>query len=128
MATSTAPLTSAVGSATMTVPSATPFVSSHYGYAITSEEWTGTDATTAWDGTGSPGHDDPAVDMLKDLEEHTAPRVRRAYEGESPGVRYRLPADERHRARGVPGQAGEDWTDHHRECASDPRSDALSRL
>jgi hypothetical protein len=72
MATSTAPLTSAVGSATMTVPSATPFVSSHYGYAITSEEWTGTDATTAWDGTGSPGHDDPAVDMLKDLEEHTA--------------------------------------------------------
>ncbi|MGA9160013.1 MAG: hypothetical protein WB297_04005, partial [Actinomycetota bacterium] len=72
MTTSTGPMTSAVGTPSMTVPSATPFVSRHYGNAVTSEEWTGTDATTAWDGTGLPGHDDPAVDMLKDLEAHTA--------------------------------------------------------
>jgi hypothetical protein len=72
MTTSTGPMTTAVGSASMTAPPATPFVSKHYGYVITSEEWTGTDATTAWDGTGSPGDDDPAVDMLKDPEAHTA--------------------------------------------------------
>jgi hypothetical protein len=56
----------------MTVPSATPFVSRHYGYAVTSKDWTGTDATTAWDGTGSPGEDDPAVDKLEDPQAHTA--------------------------------------------------------
>jgi hypothetical protein len=72
MTTPTGPMTSAAGTTSMTVPSATPFVSRHYGYVITSEEWTGTDATAAWDGTGSPGHDDPAVDILKDLEGHAA--------------------------------------------------------
>jgi len=40
------------------------FASSHYGYSITSTDWKGAQATTAWDGTGSPGDTDPSVDTL----------------------------------------------------------------
>ncbi len=40
------------------------FASSHYGYSITSSDWKGAQATTAWDGTGSPGDTDPSVDTL----------------------------------------------------------------
>ena len=40
------------------------FVSSHYGYSITSTDWKGTQADTAWDGTGAPGDTDPSVDTL----------------------------------------------------------------
>ena len=45
-------------------PAAEPFVSTNYGYTITSPEWTGTDATEVWDGTGAPGDGDPFVDTL----------------------------------------------------------------
>ena len=39
-------------------------MSKTYRYVVTSTEWTGTNATRPWDGTGSPGDDDPAVDTL----------------------------------------------------------------
>ena len=44
------------------------FVSSHYGYSITSTDWKGAQATTAWDGTGAPGDTDPSVDTLVNAE------------------------------------------------------------
>ena len=47
-----------------TASSQEAFVSSHYGYSITSTDWKGTQATTAWDGTGAPGDTDPSVDTL----------------------------------------------------------------
>ena len=40
------------------------FVSSLYGYAFKAHGWTGTMASAAWDGTGSPGDGDPVVDIL----------------------------------------------------------------
>lgn len=46
--------------------SAEPFASAHYDYVVTSDEWVGTDASKAWDGTGSPGDTDPTVDTLED--------------------------------------------------------------
>jgi hypothetical protein len=49
-----------------------PFVSAHYGYVVTSDEWTGMDASKAWDGTGSPGDTDSTVDTLEDPEGHAA--------------------------------------------------------
>ena len=55
-------------------PTATPtgpFHSALYGYAVTSPDWTGIAATTAWDGTGSPGDDDPFVDLLTGPIPHT---------------------------------------------------------
>jgi hypothetical protein len=67
--TSSGPTTSdptTTGSAT-TPPTSAPaeqFVSTNYGYTITSTEWTGTDATEVWDGTGAPGDGDPFVDTL----------------------------------------------------------------
>jgi hypothetical protein len=45
-------------------PAANPFVSSHYGYSVTSSDWTGTNAKGAWDGTGAPGDTSPSVDTL----------------------------------------------------------------
>ena len=48
-----------------TVPPTEPFRSTLYGYVVTSLDWTGTSATTAWDGTGSPGNGDPTVDILE---------------------------------------------------------------
>jgi hypothetical protein len=52
--------------------SPSPFASAHYGYAVTSDEWTGEDASKAWDGAGSPGDTDPTVDTLEDAEGHAA--------------------------------------------------------
>jgi hypothetical protein len=64
------------GGSPSTLPSATPptssptsflataFHSTRYGYSLTSTAWTGTEATTTWDGTGSPGDADPTVDTL----------------------------------------------------------------
>ena len=49
---------------TTTVAPAGPFRSDLYGYRVTSPDWTGKSATTAWDGTGSPGNGDPTVDFL----------------------------------------------------------------
>ena len=55
---------------TVTTPPSTtaapagPFRSDLYGYMVTSLDWTGKSATTAWDGTGSPGNGDPTVDFL----------------------------------------------------------------
>jgi hypothetical protein len=42
-----------------------PFVSAHYGYTVTSTDWTDTDATRAWDGAGAPGDGSPTVDTLE---------------------------------------------------------------
>src|SRR5437899_5999167 len=56
--------TSLPSSATTAPPAGRSFVSTLYGYAVTSPDWTGTTAKTAWDGTGSPGDADPAVDTL----------------------------------------------------------------
>ena len=42
------------------------FVSDLYGYSV--DSWTGTSAQTAWDGTGSPGDGDSAVDSLSGQE------------------------------------------------------------
>jgi hypothetical protein len=47
-----------------TVASVGPFRSALYDYVVTSPDWTGKSATTAWDGTGSPGNGDPTVDFL----------------------------------------------------------------
>ena len=47
-----------------TASSQEAFVSSHYGYSITSTDWKGTQANIAWDGTGAPGDTDPSVDTL----------------------------------------------------------------
>ena len=63
------PRTTAESSVGATVPgtgstSGQGFISDFYEYAIESMEWTGTSAQTVWDGTGSPGDDDPAVDSL----------------------------------------------------------------
>jgi hypothetical protein len=41
-----------------------PYRSALYGYVVTSLDWTGISATTAWDGTGGPGNDEPVVDLL----------------------------------------------------------------
>jgi hypothetical protein len=55
---------------TVTTPPSTtavpagPFRSDLYAYEVTSLDWTGKSATTAWDGTGSPGNGDPTVDFL----------------------------------------------------------------
>lgn len=48
----------------------TPFVSTIYGYAVTSPAWVGTMATTAWDGVSALGDGDPAVDLLVGPEGH----------------------------------------------------------
>jgi hypothetical protein len=48
-------------------PSATPFESMQYGYTA-GVEWTGTNATAVWDGTGSPGDGDPVVDTMEGPE------------------------------------------------------------
>jgi hypothetical protein len=40
------------------------FVSTTYGYTITSPDWSGLQASQSWDGTGSPGSADPTVDRL----------------------------------------------------------------
>jgi hypothetical protein len=48
-----------------TAPSPAPFMSSHYRYAVASADWTGSNAATAWDGTGGPGDTDPTVDVLR---------------------------------------------------------------
>ncbi len=40
------------------------FNSKFYHYTLNSPDWTGYSATTAWDGTGSPGDGDPWVDTL----------------------------------------------------------------
>jgi hypothetical protein len=65
----TAPSTSASVPTSPTSSSpAEPFVSSHYGYTVTSTDWTGTDATETWDGTGAPGDGDPFVDTLEGPE------------------------------------------------------------
>jgi len=47
------------------------FVSDLYGYSV--DSWTGTSAQTAWDGTGSPGDGDSAVDSL------SGPELQRAF-------------------------------------------------
>jgi hypothetical protein len=47
-----------------TAPPAGPFISTIYGYAVRSPDWTGTMATTAWDGTSALGDGDPEVDLL----------------------------------------------------------------
>jgi hypothetical protein len=47
-------------------------VSSQYGYTV-EPEWSGTNATVLWDGTGSPGDGDPVVDTL------TGPDGQRAF-------------------------------------------------
>jgi hypothetical protein len=52
---------------TTTLPTtpAGPFVSTVYGYSVSSPGWTGSGATTAWDGTGDPpGSGDPTIDAL----------------------------------------------------------------
>jgi len=74
--------TSRVSSTTEAVPSGVgtpsptvspgPFASAHYGYVVTSNEWTGADASKVWDGSGSPGDTDPTVDTLEDPEGHAA--------------------------------------------------------
>ncbi|MDX6594119.1 MAG: hypothetical protein QOJ13_3315 [Gaiellales bacterium] len=51
-------------STTTPTPASGPFVSTLYGYTVESPDWTGVVATTAWDGTGSPGSGDPTVDRL----------------------------------------------------------------
>ncbi len=48
------------------------FASSHYRYSITSTDWKGAQATTAWDGTGAPGDTDPSVDTLFSAKGQTA--------------------------------------------------------
>ena len=58
--------------ATSPTASPGPFSSAHYGYVVTSDAWTGMDASKAWDGTGSPGDTDPTVDTLEDPEGHAA--------------------------------------------------------
>jgi hypothetical protein len=45
-------------------PTPTAFTSSHYGFTVTSTDWTGTDATVSWNGKGSPGDQDPTVDTV----------------------------------------------------------------
>jgi hypothetical protein len=52
----------------VTTAPAEPFVSAHYGYTVTSTDWTGTDATKAWDGAGAPGDGSPTVDTLEGPE------------------------------------------------------------
>jgi hypothetical protein len=63
---SAAPTTSATSSAMSSATSAdgAPFVSTTYGYTITSPLWSGLAASASWDGTGSPGSADPIVDRL----------------------------------------------------------------
>jgi hypothetical protein len=61
--------------ATTTTPAITevpsePFRSALYGYVVTSLDWRGRSATIAWDGTGSPGDQDPTVDALIGPQEH----------------------------------------------------------
>lgn len=60
------------GAASQTTAPAVRFVSTHYRYLVTSTEWSGTNATKAWDGAGSPGDTDSAVDTLEDPEGHAA--------------------------------------------------------
>jgi hypothetical protein len=50
-----------------------PFRSALYGYEVTALDWTGRSATSAWDGTGSPGSGDPTVDVLQ------GPNAQQAY-------------------------------------------------
>jgi hypothetical protein len=59
---STAGTTATAGTALP--PASGLFVSTLYGYTVESPDWTGIVATTAWDGTGSPGSGDPTVDRL----------------------------------------------------------------
>jgi hypothetical protein len=66
-----APASTPLPTATQTpVPTVTPspipgpYQSELYGFSLTSTDWTGTGAATAWDGTGSPGDGDPTVDVL----------------------------------------------------------------
>ena len=47
-----------------------PFKSLVYGYTVTSPDWTGTAASTAWDGTGALGNGDPVVDTLSGTTEN----------------------------------------------------------
>ncbi|HXJ65638.1 MAG TPA: hypothetical protein VNN79_17920 [Actinomycetota bacterium] len=60
------PTTAASSSAPATTAAtpARPFVSASYHYAVASTDWTGTDASRVWDGSGSPGNADPRVDVL----------------------------------------------------------------
>lgn len=62
----TTPPTTALTSqpATSSVAPAGPFTSAIYKYAVSSKAWTGSPASSAWDGTGSPGDGDPTVDIL----------------------------------------------------------------
>jgi hypothetical protein len=62
------PSSTATSSASTTPVTTAPvdsFVSAHYDYTVTSTEWTGTDATRAWDGAGAPGDGSPTVDTLE---------------------------------------------------------------
>lgn len=56
--------TTTISPVTTTVAPAEPFHSALYQYMVTSLDWRGRSASTAWDGTGSPGNGDPTVDFL----------------------------------------------------------------
>ena len=73
--TSSGPTTAATTGPTTSAPATTtpttvrePFVSSNYGYTVTSTDWTGTDATEVWNGKGAPGDGSPFVDTLEGPE------------------------------------------------------------
>jgi hypothetical protein len=52
-------------SAATSVPDTGPFTSVLYGYKANSPDWTGTPATTPWDGRSAPSSGDPNVDALQ---------------------------------------------------------------
>lgn len=58
------PTTATTSASTSSSAPAGPFTSTVYGYAVRSPAWSGTSASAAWDGTGSPGDGDPVVDTL----------------------------------------------------------------
>ena len=54
-----------VSASTSAAPSAVTFTSPFYGYTVTLPPgWTATPASSAWDGNGAPGSEDPAVDKF----------------------------------------------------------------
>ena len=68
--TTVVPTTSAATTPSTTVAPNGPYRSALYGYVVTSLDWTGRSATIAWDGTGSPGDEDPTVDALLGPQGH----------------------------------------------------------
>ena len=110
-----------------TVAPAGPFRSDLYGYMVTSLDWTGKSATTAWDGTGSPGNGDPTVDFLYGPDNQQA----YAFGGPTTATLDEFVAASRaanHAARSVPGGSGCDCFHHHRWRTGDCRRGGLRRV